>query len=97
MPLSKSQHSSEAKSKTGIELAFWILGAFLLISTVMGFVNAGPAAALVFAALWSFFFLYFYLIKKFRIKSNWKTVTVIVIIYQVTRTAITMGISALFL
>ena len=86
---------TKSKAKTGIELAFLILGAFLLISTVMGLVNAGPIAALVFIALWSFFFLYFYLIKKLRIKSNWKTVTVIVIIYQFTRTVISMGISAL--
>lgn len=84
-----------SENLNGLDIAFGVIGLLWLAGTLLGISNMSAADLLVAVPVWAGYGALYWWVKKQKIKSNWRTVTLTVITLLIWKAAVQVGISTM--
>lgn|GEM_PF-7056632 len=84
-----------SKKCNGLDMAFALVGALWLIGTVIAFSSMGLSALATAIPTWGGFIALYWLVKKYQISSNWKTVLSLIVLLQIWKAVTVVTVSIL--
>ncbi len=91
--MEKDFFSELSENLNGLDIAFGLVGLLWLFGTVQSILNISTSNLLILALLWAGFCIGYYWVRKRKIRSNWKSITLTVVALLVWKGIVQTSVS----